>query len=112
MTEPATVPRLEPRDQTALHEIIARVLMVPLASVRADADLVYDLGAESIDFLDLLFSLEPLVGGRVLPEHWAPWLAERLPQMRDNRGITTGIVAEFVIHERARTATQSQGETE
>ena len=88
-------------DEVALHAIIARVLMVPVAAVQPGSDLVYDLGAESIDFLDLLFSMDELVGRRVLPESWGAWLSGRLPDMVGNRGITAAIVGEFARHQRS-----------
>lgn len=93
--------RPESSDAAVLRRLIADVLSVPPESVHPDADLVYELGAESIDFLDLLFSLDPLVGSRVLPEHWAAWVEERLPDARAGRGITPRVLEEFVIFYRA-----------
>jgi acyl carrier protein len=84
-----------------VNALIARVLTVPLDTVRPDLDLVYDLGAESIDFLDLLFSLDPLVGTRVLPEQWTAWIRARLPESNAGEGITPGIIHEFALHCRA-----------
>lgn len=88
-------------DDDPLNRLIAGVLMVPLEAVSPDVDLVYELGAESIDFLDLLFSLDELVGGRVLPETWSGWLRERLPESQAGQGITPAILAEFVAYQRS-----------
>jgi acyl carrier protein len=84
-------------DAAAIHRIIVEVLRVPPERVHPDADLVYELGAESIDFLDLLFSLDTLVGTRVLPERWGTWLKQRLPGVNDGSGITPRVIEEFVV---------------
>ena len=41
-----------------VREIIADVLVIDQADVALDRRLIADLGAESIDFLDLVFQLE------------------------------------------------------
>lgn len=41
-----------------MQEIVAEVLMIDEEDVKADSRLIADLGAESIDFLDLVFQLE------------------------------------------------------
>ena len=41
-----------------IQEIIAEALYVDIDTVTADANLTADLGAESIDFLDIVFRLE------------------------------------------------------
>jgi acyl carrier protein len=104
MTEPGHAGS-DPAETAALYRLIASVLTVPVESVQPDVDLVYDLGAESIDFLDLLFRLEELADERVPPEAWSAWLRQRLPDIRTGRGITPAIVAEFVAYQRAGPAT-------
>lgn len=99
MTEPGPA-GIDPADTASLYRLIAHVLTVPLEAVQPDVDLVYELGAESIDFLDLLFSLDELTGARVLPEAWSAWLQQRLPAAKGGAGITPAIVAEFVAHQR------------
>lgn len=47
---------------TRVKTILAEALDVPLAEVRDHSSLVDDLGAESIDFLDLVFRLEHAFG--------------------------------------------------
>ena len=81
--------------EKAVVAIIVRVLMVEPEMVTPDAELVMDLGAESIDFLDLLFQLEDLVGRRVPPEEWEAWVTARLPDPRLGKGITVRIIQEF-----------------
>jgi acyl carrier protein len=103
MTDARTVGHALP-DTEPLFRLIASVLMVPVDAVQPDVDLVYDLGAESIDFLDLMFSLDELVGGRVLPETWSAWLDERFPEAKSGKGITPAIMAEFVTFQRERFA--------
>jgi acyl carrier protein len=45
--------------------IVCEVLVVPREVVTLDANLIDDLGAESIDFLDLLFRFEELLGKKI-----------------------------------------------
>ena len=45
-----------------LRSIIVTILAVPLERVTADARLIDDLGAESIDLLDLRFRIEDALG--------------------------------------------------
>ena len=91
----------ESADAAAIHRIIADVLKVPLENVRPDSDLMFELGAESIDVLDLLFNLDSLVGARVLPERWGEWLRAQSPRFSGGRGITPRAVEEFVVGYRA-----------
>lgn len=82
-----------------VRQIIADVLMVPLEQVTPEARLVADLGAESIDFLDLVFRLEEALGVRIPPDCWAQFVAERLPDQDLRTAITTAIVLEFAERE-------------
>jgi acyl carrier protein len=43
-------------------EIVARALAIPATAVTLDANLMDDLGAESLDFLDIVFQLEHRFG--------------------------------------------------
>lgn len=87
-------------ESETIRGIVATVLQVPIASVQPDTDLVYELGAESIDFLDLLFNLDELAGTRVLPEVWGTWIRGRLPGADQSQGITPRILEEFVLYYR------------
>ena len=86
----------------AVRGIVAEVLMVPPDSVQADSALVADLGAESIDFLDLIFRLEELLGKKIPAERWDAFVRERLPGADLASAITTAVVAEFAERERDR----------
>jgi len=48
-----------------VREIIADVLVIDSADVALDKRLIADLGAESIDFLDLVFQLEKEFGVKI-----------------------------------------------
>ena len=85
-------------------DIIADVLMVPRQSVRPDSALVAELGAESIDFLDLIFRIEEAVGKKIPTSHWADFVAQRLPGADLARTITTAVVVEFAEQQRDRPA--------
>lgn len=98
-------------DVAAIRAIIVNVLRVPPEKVLPDSDLVSDLGAESIDFLDLLFSLDDLVGRHVLPEHWGAWLRQRFPAGTSGR-LTPRIIEEFVVFYRAAAPQPAAGEAQ
>lgn len=95
MTEQSTPDQERPDLGAAVKEILIRVLLVDMSDLEPEAELVGDLGAESIDFLDLLFQLEDLVGRRVPPEEWERWITTRLPDPRYGTGITVTVIQEF-----------------
>jgi acyl carrier protein len=70
---------------------VAQALGLDTDEVTADATLLDDLGAESIDLLDLLFRLERLVGVKIsaadLADHVQAPLSE--PGMLDAQGLLT-----------------------
>ena len=78
-----------------VKEIIAHVLMVNPAEVRPDRALIAELGAESIDFLDLIFRIETALGRKIPLSHWEDFVAERLPGADLSRAITPAIMVEF-----------------
>ena len=88
----------------AVRGIVAEVLMVPRDSVQADSALVADLGAESIDFLDLIFRIEEVVGKKIPTARWDAFVTERLPGADLANAITTAVVVEFAERERERPA--------
>ena len=68
-----------PRDSTLvggrrldeeIRRIIAEVLVIAPRDVQPGKALVRDLGAESIDFLDLVFQLEDALGFPVPYQRW------------------------------------------
>ena len=85
----------------AVRGIIAEVLMVSPADVQLDTSLV-GLGAESIDFLDLIFRIEEVVGKKVPVSGWETFINKRLPGADLSRAITLAIVVEFAEQERSR----------
>lgn len=88
----------------AVRGIVAEVLMVPRDSVHADTALVAELGAESIDFLDLIFRIEETLGKKIPSARWDAFVTERLPGADLSRAITTAVVVEFAEQERGRPA--------
>jgi acyl carrier protein len=87
-----------------VRRVIAEVLVIPADQVRDDSAIVADLGAESIDFLDLLFRLEEVLGRKVPIERWQRFLEERLPGASYATAITTTVVADFAEQEWRRAA--------
>jgi len=85
----------------AMREIVSQVLMVPPASVKPESRL-YDLGAESIDYLDLIFRIEEAVGKKVPVSRWESFVRERLPGANLADAITVAFITEFAESERAR----------
>jgi acyl carrier protein len=86
----------------AVYDLIAEVLTVPRSSVRANTSLMRDLGAESIDFLDLVFRIEDIIGRRIKMGTWERYVDERLPEGEHSRTITSEIVREFAERESCR----------
>lgn len=97
------------RDATAIRNMIAQVLSVSIESVHQDVDLVNELGAESIDFLDLLFHLDDVVGARVLPEHWNAWLKAWARERGASPVITPRMLEQFVGYCRTSLDVGSRG---
>ena len=99
---PAPSPRVN-RDELAriVREIVADVLMTDRDAVSPASALVADLGAESIDFLDLLFRLEDALGRRMPAARWQEFVRERLAGQDLSRAITVASVVEFVEHQLA-----------
>ncbi|MEP6550100.1 MAG: acyl carrier protein [Gemmatimonadales bacterium] len=85
----------------ALRSIVAQVLMVPPGDVHPETAL-YSLGAESIDYLDLIFRIEEAIGKKVPVSRWEAFVRERLPGADLTQAITVAIVVEFAERERAR----------
>ena len=83
----------------AVRRVVADVLMVPLDRVRTDSDLVADLGAESIDFLDLVFRLEDASGKKIPVERWDAFLHRRQAGRAPGTAITTQLLIDFVGEE-------------
>ncbi|HEY8795056.1 MAG TPA: phosphopantetheine-binding protein [Gemmatimonadaceae bacterium] len=85
-----------------VRELIAEVLGVPRESVHPASALMKDLGAESIDFLDLVFRIEDVIGRRIPIGRWERFIEERLPDGDHGHTITAEIVREFAEREACR----------
>lgn len=86
---------------TAVRSVIAEVLFVDADSVRPAHSLIEDLGAESIDFLDLVFRLEDVLGKKVTAAEFDGWIRRRLARlgMAGKQDITVAMVTEFALEE-------------
>ncbi len=92
----------DPADLTApgldglVQRLIADVLAVPLERVQPETALSAELGAESIDYVDLIFRLEDTLCMSITVARWTDFLRERLPEGSYGDRITTSLVREFV----------------
>lgn len=77
---------------------IADVLFVSSDEVHPHHALIADLGAESIDLLDLVYRLEDVVGRRVTVAHFDGWVRDRLKQ-DGATGLTVSMVIDFAREE-------------
>lgn len=62
-----------------VREIVADVLVVPVEAVVPGVALMRDLGAESIDFMDLVFQLEDALAREIPYARWQRFLEAQLP---------------------------------
>ena len=99
-TDPPTVASDKLPD--LVRQIIAEVLMVPREQVRPDSALIADLGAESLDFLDLLFRLEEALGKKMPPDRWDEFARTKAPEGDFGTVITTDVMLEFARRESKR----------
>ena len=90
---------------TALvRRITADVLMVAPDRVKPESALVNDLGAESIDFLDLLFRIEEALGEKLGADRWQKFMAQRLAGKDIGKELTVALVIQFAAETRAAIA--------
>jgi acyl carrier protein len=80
-----------------VRRLVADVLVVPLEQVTPECFLVSDLGAESIDFLDLVFQLEEALSKRIPFTRWQRYLEQRFGTGDLSRRITPQVVLEFAL---------------
>jgi acyl carrier protein len=92
-------------DGRLLHEvvrqIIAEVLVVAPEEVQPGKGLIRDLGAESIDFMDLVFHLEDALGLRIPFPRWQRFIDETLKGQDFAVAITPEVVQLFAEQELA-----------
>ena len=92
---PGDSPSLNRKDlEDGVRRIIADVLFVPEASIESDHSLFQDLGAESIDVLDLVFRLEDVIGRRVTARDFDAWVRARFENVEHPR-LTVAVVTDF-----------------
>jgi len=82
-----------------VRNAIAEVLMVPPAAVRPESALIAELGAESIDFLDLIFRIEDGLRKRIPMARWERFIRERRGAQDVARTLTAAVVLEFARRE-------------
>jgi acyl carrier protein len=85
-----------------VREIVAEVLVISADEVAPGAALIRDLGAESIDFLDLVFRLEDALGTRIPYTRWQDFVTASLPAADLSTAITPEVVLAFAENEMAR----------
>ena len=85
-----------------VREIVAEVLVIPADRVVPGSALIRDLGAESIDFMDLVFRLEDALGTRIPYTRWQQFLEARLSGADLSIAITPEVVRAFAEEEMAR----------
>jgi acyl carrier protein len=85
-----------------VREIVADVLVVPAESVAPGVALMRDLGAESIDFMDLVFRLEDALAIDIPYSRWQRFLETHLPGGNLAESITAETVQAFAEAELVR----------
>jgi acyl carrier protein len=85
-----------------VREIVAEVLVISADEVTPGTALIRDLGAESIDFLDLVFRLEDTLGTRIPYTRWQDFLSASLAGADLSTAITPEVVQAFAREEMAR----------
>jgi acyl carrier protein len=87
--------------QEVVRQVIADVLVVNVADVQPGKALIRDLGAESIDFMDLVFRLEDELGIRIPFPRWQRYIDESLREQDLTVAITPEVVEVFAQRELA-----------
>jgi acyl carrier protein len=84
--------------------LIAETLVIPAERVTLATRLVEDLGAESIDFLDLAFRIGEALAAPVQLQRWQRFLVERLSVGGPGAAITAATILEFAELVRSESA--------
>jgi acyl carrier protein len=84
-----------------VQRLVADVLVLPIEQVTMERALIADLGAESIDFLDLVFQLEEALSKRIPFTRWQSYLTERFGTGDLSQTITIEVVRDFAAREAA-----------
>ena len=85
-----------------VRRIVADVLVVPVEDVQPGKALMRDLGAESIDFMDLVFRLEDELGTRIPFTRWQRFVEAKLADSDPVAAITPEFVQAFAEEELGR----------
>lgn len=85
--------------QNMVRQVIADVLVVGIGEVQPGKSLIRDLGAESIDFMDLVFRLEDELGKRIPFPRWQRFIDETLRGQDLSVAITPEVVQAFAERE-------------
>jgi acyl carrier protein len=85
-----------------VQRLVSEVLVLPLEQVTMKSALIADLGAESIDFLDLVFQLEEALGKRIPFTRWQGYVTERFGSGDLSQVITAEVVRDFAVQEAGR----------
>jgi acyl carrier protein len=85
-----------------IREIVAEVLVISADQVEPDTALIRDLGAESIDFLDLVFRLEEALETRIPYTRWQDYLGNALAGADLSTAITPAVIRAFAEDQMAR----------
>jgi acyl carrier protein len=88
----------------AVVRVVADVMLVAPDTLRPETRLIADLGAESIDFLDLVFRLEDVIGARIPASRWGRFIHDRFGGVDASDSITIDTVREFAECEAAMAA--------
>lgn len=83
----------------AVVQAVADVMLVAPDTLRPETRLIVELGAESIDFLDLVFRLEDVIGKRIPASHWGRFIHDRFGDRDASDCITVATVQEFAESE-------------
>ncbi|HEY7636187.1 MAG TPA: acyl carrier protein [Gemmatimonadales bacterium] len=84
-----------------IRQIVAEVLVIAPDEVQPGSALIRDLGAESIDFMDLVFRLEESLDIRIPYTRWQQFLRVRLAGADLSMAITPEVVQAFAEQEMA-----------
>jgi acyl carrier protein len=80
--------------EAGVRRVVSEVLFVPEESIELDHSLFQDLGAESIDVLDLVFRLEDVIGTKVTARDFDAWVRSRFENVQQPR-LTVAVIADF-----------------
>jgi acyl carrier protein len=73
-----------------VKECLAKVLDIPIESIREDSKIIHDLGADSLDFLDLSFHIQQKFGVAFSPRDDERRLQEKMGgRAVQNNGVYT-----------------------